>query len=76
MQVLAQDTVVQGLTGLAEPRTAGAVAEWRLEQALHADAIVLSVLLANGDRQSLRFELDDARDIGEVLRRRLGYATN
>ncbi len=72
MQYLEHDTVVQSILGGAAVRRAAQVAEWRIEQEVNAESVVLSVITSGGARQSLRIPMVDAQDIGEVLRRRTG----
>lgn len=70
MRHTAYDTLVRSFSGRTELRHVTDVREWRIEPALDSDGLVLSILAADGQRQSFHVGPLDAADLGEVLRRR------
>ena len=66
------DTVVRSISGAATRRRVSQVVEWRIEEEVESDCMVMSVITSDGARQSLRMASVDAQDIGEVLRHKAG----
>jgi len=66
------DILVRSVSGLPELRRVTEIQEWRVEQQMGSEDIVISVTAVNGDSQSFLVASNDARDISEVLRRRTG----
>lgn len=75
MRDLEHNTVVHSISGEAALRRVAEVAEWRIEQEVGSDSVVMSVITSGSARQSLRISLMDAQDIGEVLRCKAGPGT-
>lgn len=64
------DTLVRNPAGVAERRRVLAVREWRIEDGLQGNGLVLSVIGGDGCAQSFLVGWEDASDISEVLRLR------
>jgi hypothetical protein len=69
------DTVVRSVDGRPELRRVAEVQEWRIEQELDSGRFVISVVTAGGEAQSFLVALADAQDIGDVLSRKAGAAS-
>ncbi|MDR3455755.1 MAG: hypothetical protein P4L96_23620 [Rhodoferax sp.] len=72
MPDLEHNTVVHSVSGEAALRLVAEVEEWRIEQEVGSDSMVMSVITSGGVTQSLRISRMDAQDMGEVLRRKTG----
>ena len=64
------DTVVCSLSGDAQLRRVVEVLEWRVEQELGSDRLVLSITTGAGSECSFLVANVDALDIADVLNRR------
>jgi len=64
------NTLVRAVDGTPELRRATPVREWRIEPALDADGLVISIEAPGGEVHSFLIGEIDAQDIGEVLRHR------
>lgn len=73
MRPSAQDTVVRSISGRPERRHVTQVHEWRIERAMDADGLVLSITGPDGESQCFFVADADANDIGEVLRRQAAW---
>lgn len=73
MRPSAHDTVVRSTSGRPELRHVTQVLEWRIERVIDSEGFVISIIAPGGESQSFLVAEADARDIGEVLRRKAAW---